>query len=50
MTIRNELGVEIFYHFAVTPQFVLGADLQIIRPSLANDTVVFPGLRAVIRF
>ena len=35
---------------AVTPWLVLGADLQIIRPSLANETAIFPGLRTVIRF
>jgi len=39
--IRNEYGSEIFYNFAVTPWLVLGADLQIIRPSLANETAVF---------
>jgi porin len=49
-TIRNEYGFEVFYNFALTPWLVLGADLQIIRPSLANETAVFPGLRAVIRF
>jgi len=48
--IRNEYGSEIFYNFAVTPWLVLGADLQIIRPSLANETAVFFGLRNVIRF
>ena len=50
ITIRDEQGWEIFYNFAVTPWLVLGADLQIIEPSLANDTAVFFGLRTVIRF
>jgi porin len=50
LKIRDEQGVEIFYNFAVTPWFTLGADLQIIRPSLANDQAVFLGLRNVIRF
>jgi porin len=50
LRIREEQGVEIFYNFALTPWFTLGADLQIIRPSLANDTAVFFGLRNVIRF
>jgi len=50
LKIRDEQGVEIFYNFAVTPWFILGADLQIIRPSLANDQAVFLGLRNVIRF
>jgi len=49
-TIRNDYGFEMFYNFALTPWFVLGADLQIIKPSLADDTAVFPGLRAVINF
>jgi porin len=50
LRIRDEQGWEIFYNFAVTPWLVLGADLQIIRPSLANETAVFFGLRTVIRF
>jgi porin len=50
LRIRNEQGWEIFYNFALTPWLVLGADLQIIRPGLANQTAVFPGLRTVIRF
>ena len=49
--IQDEQGLEIFYNFAVTPWLVLGADLQIIKPGLANnDTAVFSGLRTVIRF
>ena len=48
--IRDEQGVEAFYNFALTPWLDVGADLQIIAPSLANDTAVFPGLRTVIRF
>jgi porin len=48
--IRDEHGWEIFYNFAVTPWLVLGADLQIIKPSLASNTAVFSGLRTVIRF
>jgi porin len=47
--IRDEQGAEIFYNFAVTPWLVLGGDLQIIKPSLANDTTVFSGLRTVIK-
>jgi porin len=50
LRIRDEQGWEIFYNFAVTPWFTLGADLQIIRPGLASNTAVFPGLRTVIRF
>lgn len=48
--IRNEQGFEAFYNFAVTPWLVLGADLQVINPSLADRTAVFCGLRTVIRF
>ena len=50
MNIRNEQGVEVFYNFAMTPWLILGGDLQIIDPSLANDTAVVPGLRTVIKF
>lgn len=50
LTIRDEMGFEVFYDLAVTPWFVLGADLQVIRPALASTTAVFPGLRGVIRF
>ena len=50
LRIRDEQGWEIFYNFAFTPWFTLGANLQIIRPSLANDTAIFFGLRNVIRF
>jgi len=42
--------VEMFYNFAVTPWLTLGADLQVINPSLAKDTVIAPGLRCVTRF
>ncbi len=50
LTIRDEQGWEAFYNFAVTPWFTLGADVQVIKPSLANETTVFCGLRNVIRF
>jgi len=50
MTIRDEQGLEFFYNFSVTPWLTLGTDVQIIRPSLADDTAVFSGLRTVIRF
>jgi len=46
----DEQGLEIFYNFAVTPWLVLGADLQIINPALADESAVFCGLRTVIRF
>ena len=50
LTIRDEQGLEIFYNFAVTPFFIVGVDLQVINPSLGEDTAIFPGLRSVIRF
>ena len=49
-TIRDEQGVEIFYNFAVTPGITVGVDLQVINPSLGEDTVIIPGLRWVTRF
>jgi len=48
--IRDEQGVEVFYNFSVTPWLTIGADLQVIRPSLADDTAVFCGMRTVINF
>jgi porin len=48
--IRDEQGAEIFYNFAVTPWLVLGGDLQIINPSLADETAVFSGIRTMIKF
>jgi hypothetical protein len=47
-TERTRLGD--FYDFTVTPWLVLGADLQIIAPGLADKTAVFAGLRTMIRF
>jgi porin len=50
LTIRDEQGVEIFYNFAVIPGITVGVDLQVIKPSLGQDTVILPGLRWVTRF
>jgi porin len=50
LKIRDEQGVEIFYNFAVTPGITVGVDLQVINPSLGEDTVIIPGLRWVTRF
>ena len=49
---QNEQGVELFYNFAVTPWFTVGADFQIIVPGLKKDeeTAYFPGIRSVVRF
>ena len=50
LAIRDEQGVEIFYNFAVTPWLTVGVDLQVINPSLGDDTAILPGLRFVTRF
>jgi porin len=50
LTIRDEQGIEIFYNFEVTPWLTVGADLQVIDPSLGKDTAILPGLRSVTRF
>jgi porin len=50
LTLRDEHGVELFYNFEVTPWFTVGADLQVINPSLGEDMVIVPGLRSVTRF
>lgn len=48
--IRDEQGWELFYDVAVTPWMHVGADVQIIDPSLADDTAIFVGMRTVINF
>jgi porin len=48
--IRDEQGIEAFYNFSVTPWLTVGADIQVIRPSLADDTAIFCGMRTVINF
>ncbi len=50
LTIEDEQGVEVFYNFAATPWMTVGADLQIIAPTLGEDTVVVTGLRSVTKF
>jgi porin len=50
LALRDEHGVELFYNFEVTPWLTVGADLQVINPSLGEDMVVIPGLRSVTRF
>jgi hypothetical protein len=49
LKIRDEQGAEISHNFAVTGWLTLGADRQIIDPSLASETAVFAGLRTVVR-
>jgi len=51
LPLDNEKGLEIYYSFAITPWFILTADLQIIDPARANfatETVV--GLRGKVTF
>jgi porin len=50
LTIRDEQGMEIFYNFAVTPWFTVGANLQVIDPTLGKDTAILLGFRSVTRF
>lgn len=50
LTIEDEQGIEVFYNFEVTPWLTVGADLQVIDPSLGKDTAIIPGLRSVTRF
>jgi porin len=49
VTLSDEQGLELFYNYAITPSVDVGADLQVIRPGLADSTAVLPGLRVVIR-
>jgi porin len=47
--IMHEQALEVFYNVALTPWFVVAADVQIVRPSRGTQTAVFAGLRAMIR-
>jgi porin len=47
--IFHEQALEVFYILALTPWLVLGADVQVVSPSMASETAVFPGLRLVIK-
>ena len=48
---NDEQGLEVFYNFAVTPWFRIGADLQVIDPARGDrDTAVVAGLRANLQF
>lgn len=48
--VRDEQGVEIFYNFKATPWLTVGANLQIINPTLGKDTAILSGFRSVTRF
>lgn len=47
--IMHEQALEVFYNFALTPWFVVAADLQVVRPSRERQPALFAGLRAMIR-
>lgn len=51
IALDDEDGVEIFYNAAITPWLHLGANLQVIDPTVnANEKAVFFGLRSVVKF
>jgi porin len=50
LRVRDEFGGEVFYNLAVTPWFLVTADLQVISPAFAADPAVFLGLRAQLKF
>jgi porin len=51
LPLDNEKGLEIYYSFAITPWFILTADLQIIDPARSNfATATVAGLRGKITF
>jgi len=48
--LQNELGLEMFYQYWVTPYFSIGPDVQIIDPIVRkSNTAVFLGLRSSIK-
>jgi porin len=51
LPLDNERGLEIYYSFAITPWFILTADLQIIDPARATfATETIAALRGKITF
>jgi len=51
LQMRDEQGVEAFYNLAVTPWFMVTADVQIISPIVAGaPTAVMAGLRTQLKF
>ncbi|BCX49642.1 carbohydrate porin [Haloferula helveola] len=49
--VQDEYGVEIFYDAEIFPWFRVGADIQWVRPVLANnDDAIFGGLRTRVIF
>ena len=51
MHLGDEQGVEAFYNFAVTPAFMITADLQVTDSAKEGiGTAVIGGVRATLRF
>jgi porin len=50
ITFGNEQAVELFYNYAITPWFILGADLQYIKPARSEEDAFLAILRANVRF
>lgn len=50
LRIKDEQGLEAFYNFQATPWLTVGANVQVIAPTLEEGTVVALGLRTVTRF
>jgi porin len=50
ITFGDEQAIELFYNFAVSPWFILGADLQYIKPARSDEDAFLAILRANIRF
>jgi porin len=51
IALDDEKGVEIFYNATITPWLHLGADLQIIDPTISTkEKALFIGLRSVVKF
>jgi porin len=49
--VRDEHTGEAFYNYSITPWMYLTADIQIIRPALADSHLkLVPGMRLVIEF
>lgn len=48
--LRNEFGADVYYDFSITPAITIGADLQLISPTLENQASLFAGVRSVMNF
>lgn len=50
LNVKNEIGSEAFYNYAVTKTFNVAADVQVINPSRGTQTAVVTGLSAEVKF